>query len=111
MATTDDIEQSLRSLMDGLDQADPPPGSIPDRTILCIVPDLGTAYRAEIRDARILEVEAADPKSHADVRITARSDDLIAMIQGRLPVGPALLMRRVRVDASPADLLLLRRFF
>lgn len=111
MATTDDVEQSLQSLMERLDSADPPSGAIPDRAILCIVPDLGTAYRADVRDSRILAVEPADPKAHADVRITARSDELIAMIEGRLPVGPALLMRRVRVDASPADLMLLRRFF
>lgn len=111
VASHDVVEQSLRSLAGSLESVDPPPGSVPERTILCVVPDLATAFWAELKDSRIQGLTVSEPTTHADVRITARSDDLVAMIEGRLSIAPALLSRRIRIDASPTDLLLLRRFF
>ena len=46
-----------------------------------------------------------------DARITARSDDLIALIDGRLGVAYAFLTGKVKIDAPASDLMMLRKLF
>jgi len=94
-----------------LEDASPDPSGIPDRTILCICPDLKMAFKAEMKQARLTGLVQVETTEKADVRITARSDDLIALIGGRLAVGFAFLTGKVRIDASPRDLMLLRQLF
>ena len=88
-----------------------PDPSVPDRTILCIVPDLGTAFRTRLESSRLSEIEAVDPSEAADARLTAKSDELVALLEGRSNVATAFLLGRIRIDASPADLLLIRKLF
>lgn len=97
--------------MKALAGASPDPASIPDRTILCVVPDLKTAFMAHMKKARLNGLKQVEPGAKADVKITARSDDLIGLIEGRTNVGFAFLTGKVRVDASASDLMLLRRLF
>lgn len=78
---------------------------------MCILPDLGTAFRSELKDSRFAGIEQVDVDVEAEVTITARSDDLIALIDGRLNVGFAFLTGKIRVDASTADLMMIRRLF
>lgn len=94
-----------------LEGASPDPERVPDRTLLCVVPDLGTAFRAEMKKAKLKNLTQVAATEKADVRITARSDDLIALIERRLAVGFAFLTGKVRIDASPRDLMLLRQLF
>ncbi len=97
--------------MKALAGASADPAAIPDRTILCVVPDLNTAFFASMKSAKLAGLKQVAPNESADVRITARSDDLIALIDRRLNVGFAFLTGKVRVDASASDLMLLRRLF
>lgn len=105
------MERALASLMVRLDAAAPAPDAIPERSIVCIIPDLATAFRTELKDSRFNGLEEVDVDQDAEVTITARSDDLIALIEGRLNVGFAFLTGKIRVDASTQDLMTIRRLF
>jgi predicted lipid carrier protein YhbT len=111
VASTSEVEQSLQSLIQSLASANPEPGSVPDRTIVCVVPDIEIAYRAALRDARLRDLEPVAIETEADVRITARSDDLVALIQGRLNAPLAFLTGKIRIDASSSDLMMIRQLF
>lgn len=111
VATAEEVERALETLMQRLDKAAPDADAIPDRSIKCVLPDLETAYRSEIVDARFDGLREVPLDAEADVTVTARSGDLIALIDGRLNVGFAFLTGKVRVDASTSDLLLIRRLF
>jgi len=97
--------------MKKLDDAELEPGSIPDRTVICALPDLRIAYRTQLRHARFNGLKKVDFEEKADARITARSDDLIALIDGRLNVGFAFITGKIRIDAPASDLLMMRRLF
>ena len=84
---------------------------VPQRTILCVLPDLKTAYRAELKDSKLTGLKKAPTTTETDVRITARSDDLVAMIDGRLSVAFAFLTGKIRIEAPPKDLMMIRRLF
>ncbi len=59
-------------------------------------------------DSPAVTSPAADPDRRADVRVTVTSDDLVALTQGRLNFGTALVSGRLKVDASVLNLLRLR---
>jgi predicted lipid carrier protein YhbT len=111
VATAAAVERAIRSMMKSLDDASPDPGTIPDRTVLCVLTDLDAAWSAELVDSRMLNLQKADPSERTDVRIKASSDDLIALIEGRLNIATAFLTGRVKIDASAVDLLRIRRLF
>jgi len=111
VATAAEVKRAIRSLGKKLADADPDPGLVPERTILCVLPDLDKSYWAHLKDGRLDGLREAEPGERADARITARSDDLIALIDGRMGVATAFLTGKVRIDAPVSDLLLLRRMF
>jgi predicted lipid carrier protein YhbT len=105
------VEAAITALAERLNGADVAEGSIPDRTLLCIMPDLSQAFRAQLSGGKLVGLSRANDKDAADVRLTAKSDDLVALIEGRMNVATAFLLGRVRVDAAPSDLMLLRKLF
>ena len=77
-------------------------------TLACRVPDLGAAFHARLVDGRLVDIaDGDDPK--AKIALTADSDDLIALVQGRLDVTRAVASRQVAIKANPFDLLKLRK--
>jgi predicted lipid carrier protein YhbT len=111
VASAADVERSIRSLMKKLSDASPDPDSIPERSILCVLPDLDTAFRVELKKAKLRGLKRVPMTEETDARITAKSDDLIALIDGRLGIGYAFLTGKVRIDAPASDLMMLRRLF
>lgn len=111
MATAAEVERALRALAKKLAEADPDPAQVPERSIVCVIPDLQLAYWGQLKDARIKGLKEVVQTERGDVRITARSDDLVALIDGKLGIGSAFLMGRVRIDAPARDLMLLRKLF
>jgi len=97
--------------MKKLSDADPDPDSFPDRTILCVIPDLNTAFRVELKKAKLRGLRKAETSEATDARITARSDDLIALIDGRLGIAYAFLTGKVKIDAPASDLMMMRGLF
>lgn len=109
MATEQEVEQVLSDLVARLETADPTTRAMlpARRTIQARCPDLDLVVHAEWQGGRIQIVDRP-PNAHADIRISVRSDDLVAMANGDLPFGRAYASNRIRVDASMTDLLRLR---
>jgi hypothetical protein len=111
VATDAEVERSIRSLMKKLSEASPDPDSIPNRSILCVLPDLDSAYRVELKKGKLRGLRKVEASEDTDARITAKSDDLVALIDGRLGIGYAFLTGKVKIDAPASDLMLMRKLF
>lgn len=85
-----------------------------ERTVSCTVPDLGIAFHGRLKDARLLDVVCHDDVRvlpQAQIRLTIPSDDLPALVDGRLNFLQALGSGRIKVNASFGDMLRLRKIF
>jgi predicted lipid carrier protein YhbT len=111
MATVDDCRAALNALAARLDENVEARGKLDlERTLACRVPDLGVAFRARLSGGRLLDIaDGDDPK--AKIALTAASDDLIALLTGKLDVTRAIASRQISVKANPFDLLKLRKLF
>ncbi len=78
-----------------------------DRSLSCTVPDLGVTFNGRLSDGHITGI-TTEPAERAQLRLTASSDDLVALTDGRLNFGQAWLAGRVKVEAGVRDLLKLR---
>ncbi|HET8970840.1 MAG TPA: hypothetical protein VFN19_07265 [Candidatus Nanopelagicales bacterium] len=85
---------------------------IPDRTVSLLLTDLDRGYGArlvggELVDLTRLPDTRADP---ADVRLTMTSDSLLDLLTGQLSFVRGWAAGKIRVSASLANVLELRRF-
>jgi len=109
MATIDDCQAALQRLAGKLREVDEEDRNKHafDRTLSCHVPDLDVTFSGALRDGHINDI-TTDDAPRAQIRLTAKSDDLVAMTDGHLSFGQAWLSGRVKVDASVRDLLKLK---
>ncbi|MGW0436730.1 SCP2 sterol-binding domain-containing protein [Micromonospora sp. NPDC003197] len=109
MASVDECRQALQELASRLEANAERNGLVNlDRTLACRLTDLGAAFHGRINGGRLIGLEDGDdPK--AKIALSTTSDDLIALVQGRLDLPKALAGRRVSISASPLDLLKLRK--
>ncbi|MDT4917306.1 MAG: hypothetical protein QOH89_2006, partial [Pseudonocardiales bacterium] len=78
-----------------------------DRSLSCYLTDLDSGFRAHLVGGELHDItEGHDPK--AKIKLTASSDDLVALTDGHLSFGSAWASGRVKIDASIFDLLKLR---
>ncbi len=114
MASAKQVEEELQTLVDRLASADPRVHAELHRTlggsriVVIDVPDLRATYWSELAGGVMGPVQHGEP-TRADIRITADSDDLIAMIDGTKPLFSSYLAGHVKVQASVSDLLALRK--
>ena len=78
-----------------------------DRSLSCHVPDLDVTFSGQLDDGRIVDI-TTEPAPRAQIRLTASSDDLVALTAGDLSFGQAWMSGRVKVEAGVRDLLKLR---
>jgi hypothetical protein len=109
VATIEEVESALLDLLGRLDGVDDSSRALlpSRRTIEARCPDLDLVRYAEWREGRLTVLEER-PNHRPDIRVSVRSDDLIAMANGDLPFARAYASNRVRLDASMTDLLRLR---
>lgn len=109
MAAAAECVSALGRLADQLAAVDPGTRSqhAVDRTISVHVPDLDTTWSGRLADGLLVDI-TSEPRDKAQIRITAASDDLVAVTSGALSFGRAWVAGKVRIDASPFDLLRLR---
>jgi putative sterol carrier protein len=109
MATVDECRQALHDLAAKLDAAVDVQGKIDlDRTLACRLTDLQTAFHCRLSGGRLVDLtDGDDPK--AKIALTTTSDDLIAMVNGKLDLTRAIATRQVSLKANPFDLLKLRK--
>ncbi len=110
MASEAECEAALRTLVDALATLEPEVRRkyVVDRTISCRVTDLDITWSAHLTDDGLVDFTTDGPK--AQVRLSVGSDDLLALVAGRMAVPTAVATGRVRVQASPFDLLRLSAF-
>ena len=114
MASEAECEAALRSLADALATVEPEVRRkyVVDRTVSCRISDLGVTWHAHLTDEGLVGMTAGQNKEapKAQVRLTVGSDDLLALVGGRMAVPTAVATGRIRVQASPFDLLRLSAF-
>jgi hypothetical protein len=113
VATKRQVEAKLRELikrlgqteegMAALSQALPEP-----RIIEVYVPDLDETYWTELAAGRMGTLRRGGSEG-ADIRLEARSDDLIDVLDGRTSMFSSYVGGRMKVEASFADIMRLRR--
>ncbi|HET8684549.1 MAG TPA: SCP2 sterol-binding domain-containing protein [Micromonosporaceae bacterium] len=110
MATVDECRTALAALAARLDaHADQMRGKLDmDRPIACRITDLGVAFHGRLTGGRLVGLADGD-NPRAKIALTTTSDDLLALVDGRLDLARALAARRVSVSANPFDLLKLRK--
>lgn len=112
MATVQQCEQALTTLAERLADVDPEVRAkyVVTRTLACRVPDLDVVFLATLNDEGIEELRCTDGASTegAQVKLAADSDDLLALLEGELSPPLAWATGRLKVQASPLDLLKLR---
>ena len=80
-----------------------------NRTISVTIPDLGITYVTVLGsgDDPVHEVAPGDPP--ADIRMTAKSDEVVALAEQPMNIARAWMGGRVKIEASIKDLFRLRR--
>jgi SCP-2 sterol transfer family len=107
------MEQCLTALKRVLgDLAANPAAEGLDRSVSCRLTDLdevvvGRLAGGAVRDLHVLPHGPEVPK--ADIRLTMKSDDLVALTDGQLAFAPAWATGRVKLEAGLRDLLRLRK--
>ncbi|MGW6914775.1 SCP2 sterol-binding domain-containing protein [Kitasatospora sp. NPDC054939] len=84
-----------------------------DRSLTCRITDLDLTFTGRLRGGTIHDVvqTPGPPASKAEIRLTMSSDDLVALVDGRLNFASAWAGGRVRLEAGFRDLLRLRSLF
>lgn len=110
MATLAECERAVAALRDRLADVEPELRRkyAVERTVVCRVRDLDAVLLGRFDDDGALrDVRTADSGT-AQVKLTTTSDDLIALLEGRLAVPTAWATGRLKIEASVLDLLKLR---
>lgn len=111
MADTEECRAALEQLSKNITRAN---GNVAqaaaDRTLSCRLTDLDLTFTGTLRDGRIQDLSEAPgaPVARADIRLTMASDDLVALVGGRLNFASAWATGRVKLEAGIRDLLRLR---
>jgi predicted lipid carrier protein YhbT len=112
MATAEECRLALESLTGRLRDMDPADraANLVDREISCTVEDLGITFVTHLGPDGASPVTMANGSDgQAQVRFTAKSDDLVAIAEDPGSFGRAWLTGRLKVEASIFDLLRLRK--
>lgn len=113
MATKRTVEAKLRELIARLDGAEEAQGSLarglPEARVLAVrILDLDAEYWTVMNAGRMDTLRRGAPE-RADITIRVASDDLVDLVDGRRSMLSSMVTGQVKVEASLADLLRLRR--
>jgi hypothetical protein len=110
VASLEAVEQAVRGLLDRLAEVDPEVRRkyALERTVACRVRDLDIVFLADFDDDGSMRNLTTATRGDGQVKLAASSDDLIALIEGRLSVPTAWATGKLKIDASMLDLLKLR---
>ncbi len=109
MATVDECRQALHDLAARLERNAESRGKLDfDRTLACRVPDLATAFHGRLNGGLLTDIGDGDD-TKAKIALIADSDNLLALIAGKLDVTRAIAARQIQIKANPFDLLKLRK--
>jgi hypothetical protein len=111
MHTAEECQQALQKLAGRLSELTPQERQeyFGDRTISVTVPDLNVTYVTVLGagDDPVRLARPDEPKS--DMRLTASSDEVIALAEQPMNIARAWMQGKVKIEASVKDLFRLRR--
>jgi len=112
MASVAECTAAFQTLADRMAAVDPKAraNNALDRTLSCEITDLNVIFGARLHDGLLTDIRTVDTPD-AQVKLSMRSDDLVAMVAGRQSFASAWAGGRVKIDASVLDLLRLRSIF
>ena len=111
MATLEECEQALGDLAGRLAANESARRSVSfDRTLTCAIRDLDVVFAGRLKGGELVDIRRA-PSKDAQIKLSMNSDDLVALVAGRLKMASAWATGRVKVDASIRDMLRLRSLF
>lgn len=111
MATVEQCEEALQELADRLAASESSRRQIGfDRSLTCTIRDLDVIFAGRLKDGQLVDVGRTTSRQ-AQIRLAMNSDDLLALVDGRLKMASAWATGRVKVDAGVRDLLKLRSIF
>jgi predicted lipid carrier protein YhbT len=110
VATLEAVEAAVGGLLERLAEVDPDVRRkyAVERTVACRVRDLDVVFLADFDDDGSLRELTKAERGDGQVKLSTSSDDLIALIEGRLSVPAAWATGKLKIDASMLDLLKLR---
>jgi predicted lipid carrier protein YhbT len=111
VASEQECEDGFRTLAEQLAALDPEVRKkyVLDRSVSCRIPDLGVTWSGRMTMDGFQGLTTTD-ESKAQVRLTVGSNDLLALIENRLQLKTAFATGKLRIQASPLDLLRLGAF-
>jgi len=109
VASPQEVEAAVQRLVALLGAVDPAVRArlSADRSVSCRVMDLDLVWSGRLCGEGLVDVTDV-VAGHAQVRLSIGSDDLVALAEGRLAAPVAWATGRLKVQASPMDLLKLR---
>jgi hypothetical protein len=111
MASAEECRVALQKLAGRLSELSPGERDqyFGNRTISVTVPDLAVTYVTRLGqgDDPVHEAVPGDPP--ADIRMTAKSDEVLALAEQPMNIARAWMSGRVKIEASMKDLFRLRR--
>ena len=111
MATAEECREALQKLTGRLSEMSPGERDqyFGNRSISVTIPDLGVTYASVLGsgDDPVREVAPGEPP--ANIRLTASSDEVIALAEQPMNIARAWMSRRIKIEAAPKDLIRLRR--
>lgn len=112
MASVEECAQALATLAARLAAADghAKRKAAVDRSLTCTLTDLHVVFGGRLHDGELLDIRQVD-RADAQVKMAMTSDDLVALVAGRLSMASAFASGRVKIDAGIRDLLRLRSVF
>jgi alkyl sulfatase BDS1-like metallo-beta-lactamase superfamily hydrolase len=111
VATLEQCEQALHALAARLAESATSRATLDfDRTLSCTIRDLHVIFAGRLKDGQLIDVSRATSRD-AQVRLTLSSDDLVALVDGKLKMAAAWATGRVRIQAGVRDLYRLRTLF
>jgi predicted lipid carrier protein YhbT len=111
VATVEECEAAMHKLADRLRSPDGEEarGKMIDRSISCHLRDLDVTFGGQLRGGEIVDIHRT-PTPDGQIKLSTTSDDLVALVDGRLNFANAWAAGRLKIDANVLDLLKLRNF-
>jgi hypothetical protein len=111
MSTAQECQEALQKLAGRLTEMSPEDRQeyFGNRSISVTASDLGVVFvsRLGAGDDPVREAQPGEPP--ADIRLTAKSDEVVALAQSPMNIARAWVSGRVKIEASMKDLFRLRR--
>lgn len=111
MANEAECRTALDRIAERLSEVDPKQFAehVVERTISCRISDLSVAFGSRIHPGGLDPFEPTEDPKAAQLRLTMKSDDLVALANDELNAAKAWATGRLKIEASIFDLLRLRK--